>query len=69
MNIKMAQKIVDKISQSMKYAITIVDLDGTIIASGDKSRIGKIHSVAAKMVQEKKEIDVISSSGIVENAG
>lgn len=62
-----AQKIVDKISQSMNYTLTIVDLKGIVIASRDESRVGLFHPIASKMISEKREMDMITSSNVTDN--
>lgn len=48
---KNGQRIADELRAVISKEINIIDRDGTIIASTDKSRIGKIHSAAKKIVE------------------
>lgn len=51
LNTESAQKIADGIMKIIPYNINIMDNDGIIIASGDKSRINKVHKGALKALQ------------------
>lgn len=55
---KLAQKIVDKIMNSIDYNINVMDKDGRIIASGDSSRIGDIHQGAVRAIKEEKSYTI-----------
>ena len=47
---ELAQKIVDRTSQIVDYIINVMDTNGIIIASNDKSRIGEHHEGAKKVL-------------------
>lgn len=49
-----AQKITDRIMKIVPYNINIMNKDGIIIASGDESRIGKVHKGAKKALEMKE---------------
>lgn len=60
---ELAQNIVDKMMEVVPYNVNIMDSEGTIIASGDKTRIGRLHEGAVKAIQEDKLIAVYESIG------
>ncbi|MBV7392514.1 helix-turn-helix domain-containing protein [Enterococcus sp. ALS3] len=57
-----AQLIVARLMEDIPYNINIMNQQGEIIASGDKTRIGKIHKLAKQAIQEKKRIDVFENT-------
>lgn len=50
----LASKIVSEVRQVMKEDIILVDINGIILSSTEKSRIGSYHEGAAKVVQSKQ---------------
>ena len=52
-----AQKLLKKIMDKLGYNINIMNEYGEIIASGDESRIGKIHSGALEVLKEGKDME------------
>ncbi len=57
MDAKLAQAIVDRTMSVLDVSVNIMDVDGRVIAAGDKNRIGAVHSVAVKVISNgKKEI-------------
>ena len=55
---RLAQRIVDKVMESIPYNINIMNEKGIIIASGDFSRIGEIHSGALESIKTKDNIEI-----------
>jgi carbohydrate diacid regulator len=53
-----AQKIVNRLISILGKNANIMDKEGIIIASGDKSRIGDFHEAAKAAIREKREIIV-----------
>jgi carbohydrate diacid regulator len=53
-----AQKIVNRLMSILGKNINIMNRDGIIIASGDKSRIGDFHGAALDAVEQKSEVIV-----------
>lgn len=58
-----AQNIVDKMMGVVPYNVNIMDNEGVIIGSGDKSRIGKLHEGAVKAINEDKLIAIYENIG------
>lgn len=54
----LAQTIVDKMIEIIKYNVNIMDNKGIIIGSGDKDRIGTIHLGAVEALNVKDIIEV-----------
>ncbi|WP_139905773.1 CdaR family transcriptional regulator [Clostridium thermarum] len=59
----LAQNIVDKMMEVIPYNVNIMNADGIIIGSGDKSRIGQLHQGAVKAIREEKLIAVHKIAG------
>lgn len=53
-----AQKIADRIMEIVPYNINIMDQNGEIIASGDKSRIGSVHKGAVRVIERREAYNV-----------
>lgn len=53
-----AQKIADRIMEIVPYNINIMDQNGEIIASGDKSRIGSVHKGAVRAIERREAYNV-----------
>lgn len=51
-----AQKLVKRIMKSLDHNINVMDEYGVIIASGDESRLGKVHLGALEVIKEKKNM-------------
>lgn len=64
LDLKIAQKIVDKISHTMNYEITIVGMDGIIVASRLESSIGSFHRAARRMLAEGREMELSSGDEV-----
>lgn len=63
---QLAQKIVDKMMKVIPYNVIITDEQGIIIGSGDLERIHKFHSVAKKVLEIEKTVEIYNdcSSGV-----
>ncbi len=57
---KLAQSIVDKTMNILGKNINIMDENGVIIGSGDKSRLNQYHEGAAKVIKEGKKLEIYS---------
>ena len=57
LNTLTAQKLLKKIMDKLGYNINIMNEYGEIIASGDETRIGKIHSGALEVLKEGKDME------------
>ena len=57
LNTLTAQKLLKKIMYKLGYNINIMNEYGEIIASGDETRIGKIHSGALEVLKEGKDME------------
>ena len=55
---KMLQSLVEKIIKDIGYNINIIDVNGTIIASGSKERIGTFHKIGKEAAMLEKRIDI-----------
>jgi carbohydrate diacid regulator len=53
-----AQEIVDRTMKILSRNINVMDENGVIIGSGDRSRIGKIHEGALIVIKKKERIDI-----------
>ncbi len=53
-----AQNIVDRMMKDIPYNINIMDHTGTIIGSGNKSRIGTLHHGAVEAIRQRKPVDI-----------
>ncbi|WP_294406689.1 sugar diacid recognition domain-containing protein [uncultured Clostridium sp.] len=60
-----AQKIVDKISTVLPYNINIMNKEGIIIGSTNKTRIGSMHYGAAEALTRKKEVQIYNEDEFV----
>jgi H+/gluconate symporter-like permease len=60
---QLAQNIVDKMMGVVPYNINIMDEKGTIIGSGDRSRIGHLHHGAVAAIKEERLIIIHKSQG------
>ena len=56
------QNIVNRLINILGKNINIMNKDGTIIASGDKSRIGDFHGAAKDAIDQKSEVIVNENS-------
>ncbi len=54
-------QIVSKLSKVIEQNINIMDIDGVIISSTDKNRIGSVHSGAVKIINESLKELIINS--------
>ncbi len=59
-NKSVAQEIVDKAIQIIKLNVNIMDCNGIIIASGDKSRIGQLHEGALISISREETVIIDS---------
>jgi len=57
---KLAQNIVEKTMGILRKNINIMDENGVIIGSGDKSRLNQFHEGAAKVIKEGKKLEIYS---------
>jgi len=57
---KLAQNIVDKTMNILGKNINIMDENGVIIGSGDKSRLNQFHEGAAQVIKEGKKLEIYS---------
>ncbi len=57
---KLAQDIVDKTMNILGRNINIMDENGVIIGSGDKSRLNQFHEGAAQVIKEGKKLEIYS---------
>jgi len=57
---KLAQNIVEKTMGILRKNINIMDENGVIIGSGDKSRLNQYHEGAAKVITEGKKLEIYS---------
>jgi len=64
LEIELAQKIVTNIMKIVPYNINIMDKQGIIIASGNPSRLNKIHSGAIKALQTKESYTIYEDTDI-----
>ncbi|SKA86017.1 carbohydrate diacid regulator [Clostridium sp. USBA 49] len=60
---QIAQDIVDKMMDVIPYNVNIMNSEGRIIGSGDKSRIGEIHEGAIEAIDKDKLIAVYEAKG------
>ncbi len=56
LNKNVAQEIVDKTINIIKFNVNIMDSNGTIIASGDKNRIGNLHEGALITISRNEAV-------------
>lgn len=66
---QLAQKIVDKMMEVIPYKVIITDEQGIIIGSGDPNRIHQFHSVAKKVLETEKMIEIADDSSPGVKAG
>ncbi|MCF6165788.1 Sugar diacid utilization regulator SdaR [Furfurilactobacillus rossiae] len=59
----LAQSIVDKMMKQIPYNINMMDETGTIIASGDKKRIGSLHRGAVEAISSGQSLPMAESYG------
>jgi len=57
---QLAQDIVDKTMNILGRNINIMDENGVIIGSGDKSRLNQFHEGAAQVIKEGKKLEIYS---------
>jgi len=57
---KLAQNIVDKTMSILGKNINIMNENGVIIGSGDKSRLNQFHEGAAQVIKEGKKLEIYS---------
>ncbi len=57
---KLAQNIVDKTMSILEKNINIMDENGVIIGSGDRSRLNQFHEGAAQVIKEGKKLEIYS---------
>ncbi|MFS0750519.1 CdaR family transcriptional regulator [Oceanobacillus sp. 1P07AA] len=58
---QLANEIVRRTMSIIQVNINIMDRTGTIIASGNASRIGQLHDGAVRVIQEKQTIEIEST--------
>lgn len=56
LNEQMAQRLIDRLSGTMKYNVNIMNEAGIIIASYDPSRVGSFHETAYRMMHRGEKI-------------
>lgn len=59
---KLAQKIVEKVMESIPYNINIMDESGVIIGSGEESRIGNFHNGALETIKTGKDVEIFEDT-------
>lgn len=69
LSVQLAQKIVDKMMGVIPYKVIITDEEGIIIGSGDPDRIHQFHSVAKKVVETERMIEIPDDSSPGVKAG
>ncbi|MGE4484477.1 MAG: CdaR family transcriptional regulator [Oscillospiraceae bacterium] len=57
LEVELAEKFIEKMSECTKYNINIMNMRGEIIASGDNSRVGTFHEIAYTIIQ--KQLDFV----------
>ncbi|SCI52373.1 CdaR family transcriptional regulator [Romboutsia sp. 1001713B170207_170306_H8] len=55
---KIAQDIVNRVMKVIPYNVNIMNQEGVIIASGDRSRLNKIHSGALLVLEKNKSVEI-----------
>lgn len=61
LNVELAEKIIDQLTECTDYNINIMDDRGIIVASRDKSRVGTFHEIAFEIVQKKLEVKEVEA--------
>ncbi|MEG0471043.1 MAG: sugar diacid recognition domain-containing protein [Solibacillus sp.] len=56
LSIKLAEEIVKQTSMRLHYNINVIDLDGVILASGEKNRIDSLHDGALEVVRSQQVV-------------
>lgn len=59
---KIAQDIVDRVMEVIPYNVNIMNKDGVIVASGDKSRLNTIHSGALVVLNKDEKVEIFKST-------
>ena len=57
--VELARKFIEQVTQYTEYNINIMDESGVIIASRDPERVGKYHEVADRIIHGQKDVIVI----------
>lgn len=65
---QMAENIAESIMEVVPYNINVMNSEGIIIASGDKSRIGRLHQGALKAIH-KNDIFEVEQDSITDKMG
>lgn len=55
---EMANEIVKRTMAVIGVNINVMNADGVIVGSGDKSRIGQVHEGAKKAIKYRRRIDI-----------
>ena len=58
----LAEKLIEKIIEYTDYTIHIMNEQGIVIGSCDRSRIGTFHEVAYKLISQKKNLIIVSKN-------
>lgn len=58
LDIETAQKIVKRAMSLIPYSINVMDEQGVIIASGDPSRVGELHTGAVIVLRKKQPVEI-----------
>ncbi|MCG8451816.1 MAG: helix-turn-helix domain-containing protein [Spirochaetales bacterium] len=56
--VPLLQIIVDRIIKDVGYNINVMDAKGTVVASGEASRIGSFHAAALQSLSEERRVDI-----------
>lgn len=59
---KIAQDIVNRVMEVIPYNVNIMNKEGVIIASGDKSRLNKIHSGALLVLNKDESVEIFKNT-------
>lgn len=60
---ELAQSIVDQMMKKIPYNINMMDQNGYIIASGDKSRLNTLHVGALDAIKQRKTLTMSNDYG------
>lgn len=61
LDIKLTEKIIDKLAECTDYNINIMNEKGIVIASRDRSRVGTFHEVAWEIISKKLELKEVEA--------
>lgn len=61
LTVKAAEEIVREVMKVIPYNVNVMDQDGVIIGSGEKSRIGTLHEGASEAIKRGEPVDIFTS--------